>query len=196
MEQSRFILGQFLDTLLMLKVEASMSSANTRLRPVQPGSVAAHLRICLIASWACGWTFLTVGAVVEFLTDTHPALLPAALTDYNVHRGFMAVGTGCFALAVWLQAVVSNMLYMQRVPHTRSWWSAALNVIFVVIALLLLATSLIPLIVLLSSPASSPLYDTAVKSDSVAIFANFGWGTVGLLWWAIQRSTRNSRAIE
>src|SRR5690349_20419241 len=135
-----------------------MSSAEAPSHPTERSAAASRLRMYLIAAWACGWTFLAVGAASEFLTNTHAALLPTKMTDFNVHLGFTTVGTGCLALALWLQAIVSSRLTNRGIQHTRSLWGAVLYIVFVVIASLLLATSVISLIALLSSPISAPLY--------------------------------------
>lgn len=166
-----------------------MSSAEARWRSVERSAAAARLRLGVIIALVSGW-ILIIASTVYF------ALVPVSLTHRNTQMGIFVAGEGFLVLGIWFQALkstVGNMSDVSEVQGTRSWWSTALWIGFGVTAFLVLAISVIPLIVLLTNPVSSPQYNGAINVDKAAIFANFGWATLGLVWWAIQRSIRDSR---
>ena len=159
--------------------------------------VVARLRIGLIVAWACGLTLIIASVVTEILTNTHAALLPAVLANSDMQLGIFVAGEGFLVLGFWLRVLKSttgNRSGVTGVPSTRPRWSTAFRIIFVVVASLILALSVIPVIVLLASPASSPQYNGAASIDAVPIFANWIWGTMAFGYWVIRRSNRNQRA--
>ena len=137
----------------------------------------------MIIALVSGW-ILIVASTVYF------ALVPISLTHRNTQMGIFVAGEGFLMLGIWLQALKStagNRSDVSEVQCTHSWWSTALRAGFGIIAFLVLAISVIPLIVLLTNPASSPQYNGAINVDKAAIFANTAWGTVALIYWAIRR---------
>ena len=176
--------------------EVKMSRSDAYSQSVERSMIAARLRIGLIVAWACGLTLIIASVATEILTNTHAALLPAVLANSDMHLGIFVAGEGFIMLGVWLQVLKSttgNRSGVTGVPSTRPRWSTAFWIIFVVVASLILALSVIPMIVLLTSPASSPQYTGAASNDVVPAFANWMWGTVAFSYWIIRRNNRNQQ---
>ena len=176
--------------------EVKMSRSDAYSQSVERGMVVARLRIGLIVAWACGLTLIIASVVTEILTNVHAALLPAVLANSDMHLGIFVAGEGFIVLGFWLQVLKSttgNRSGVTGVPSTRPRWSTAFWIIFVVVVSLILALSVIPMIVLLASPALSPQFNGTASIDAVAAFANWIWGTMAFGYWVIRRSNRNQQ---